>query len=225
MSTDIKRTDAPSTASANRKSQARKPKQRKLTSRKIDGIIHHPSYNIELGALEAARSFVNDGDRKLLIESFKMPKTLKDILVDMIRSKRCNDEEVNKLMAIGVLHFRYNIQFVRLWLAGRSICIFLKDDIHSISDHFSKTSHLDFLKFLKAIIIIENNLKALGFINFKEEDLISEILGNGQDPSGPTTPENKIYPIVDSFETSHKKKNKPNKKIPRKMTNKKRRAK
>ncbi|CAI2183648.1 201_t:CDS:2 [Funneliformis geosporum] len=178
MSTDIKRTDAPSTASANRKNRAKKPKQRKLTGRKVDGIIHHATYNIELGALEAARSFVNDGDRKLLIESFKMPKTLKDILVDMIRSKRCNDEEVNKLVAI--------------------------DDIHSISNHFSKTSLLDFLKFLKAIVrsqtIIENNLKALGFIeqkipkvdDFKEEDLISEILDNGQDLSRPTTPENKI---------------------------------
>ena len=84
-----------------------------MTGRKIDGIIHHPTYNIELGALEAARSFVNDGDRKLLIESFKMLKTLKEILVDTIRSKQCNDEEVNKLVAIGVLHFCYNIRFVR----------------------------------------------------------------------------------------------------------------
>ncbi|CAI2193263.1 18042_t:CDS:2, partial [Funneliformis geosporum] len=185
-------TDAPSIASANRKNRARKPKQRNLTGRKIDGIIHHPTYNIELGALEAARSFVNDGDKKLLIESFKMPKTLKDILVDMIRSKRCNDEEVNKLVAIAI-------------------------------------------KFLKAImrsqIIIENNLKALGFIeqktpkdDFKEEDLISEILGNGQDLSRPKTPEN-TNSIVDCFETPHKKKNKPNKKTPRKMTNKIRRAK
>ncbi|CAI2192319.1 3665_t:CDS:2, partial [Funneliformis geosporum] len=192
VSTDIKRTDAPSIASANRKNRARKPKQRNLTGRKIDGIIHHPTYNIELGALEAARSFVNDGDKKLLIESFKMPKTLKDILVDMIRSKRCNDEEVNKLVAIAI-------------------------------------------KFLKAImrsqIIIENNLKALGFIeqktpkdDFKEEDLISEILGNGQDLSRPKTPEN-TNSIVDCFETPHKKKNKPNKKTPRKMTNKIRRAK
>ncbi|CAG8600688.1 9538_t:CDS:2 [Paraglomus occultum] len=59
-------TDTPSTASANRKNRAstRKPKQRKLTGRKIDGIIHHPT-NIELGALEAARFFVNDGDQKL----------------------------------------------------------------------------------------------------------------------------------------------------------------
>ncbi|CAG8717201.1 8850_t:CDS:2, partial [Funneliformis mosseae] len=206
MSTDIKRTDAPSTASANRKNRARKPKQRKLTGRKINGIIHHPTYNIELGALEAARSFVNDGDRKLLIESFKMLKTLKDIL------------------------------FVRLWLAGGSICIFSKDDIHSISDHFSKTSHLDFLKFLKAIvrsqIIIENNLKALGFIeqktpkkdDFNEEDLISKILGNDQDPSRPTTPENKIYSIVDCFETPHKRKISQIK-TPRKMTDKKRRTK
>ncbi|CAG8828591.1 1090_t:CDS:2 [Gigaspora margarita] len=79
-------------------------------------------------------------------------------------------------------------------------------------------------------IIIENNLKALGFIeqktpkkdDFKEEDLISEILGNGQRP---TTTENKIYSIVDCFETPRKKKNKPNKKTPRKMTNRKRRGK
>ncbi|CAG8543591.1 3006_t:CDS:2 [Paraglomus brasilianum] len=147
-----------------------------------------------------------------------MLKTLKEILVDTIRSKQCNDEEVNKLVAIGVLHFCYNIQFVRLWLAGGSVCIFSKDDIDSISNHFSKTSHLDFLKFLKAIvrsqIIIETNLKALGFLkqktpkkdDFKEGNLISEILGNGQDPSRPTTPENKIYSIVDCFEIPHKKK-------------------
>ncbi|CAB4394308.1 unnamed protein product [Rhizophagus irregularis] len=78
-----------------------KIKTKKIDWQKIDGIIHHLTYNMELGALEAARSFVNDGDKKLPIESFKMPKTLKDILVNMIRSKR-------------ILHFRYNIQFVRL---------------------------------------------------------------------------------------------------------------
>ncbi|CAG8491909.1 8802_t:CDS:2 [Funneliformis mosseae] len=100
------RTDAPSTASANRKNQARKSKQRT----KIDGIIHHPTYNIELCSLEAARSFI----------------------------KRYNDEELNK------------------------------------------ASHLDSLK---AIVRIENDLKALGFIeqktpkkdDFKEDPLISEI--------------------------------------------------
>ncbi|PKY60594.1 hypothetical protein RhiirA4_484473 [Rhizophagus irregularis] len=176
-------------SSANRKNRAKKPKQRKLTGRKIDGIIHHPTYNMELGALEE--------------------------------------------------------------------CI---NDIHSISNYFSKTSLLDFLKFLKAIvrsqIIIENNLKSLGFIkqktsasrpvfglqfqtgltrdqfeknslpnwfetglktgpnddDFKEEDLISEILGNDQDLSRPVTPPGNKISIVDCFETPHKKKNKPNKK-------------
>ncbi len=51
MSTNTKKTNIPLTASANRKNQARKLKQRKLISRKINGIIHHPTYNIELDVL------------------------------------------------------------------------------------------------------------------------------------------------------------------------------
>ncbi|CAG8485755.1 1511_t:CDS:1, partial [Paraglomus occultum] len=62
--------------------------------------------------------------------------------------------------------------------------------------------------------------------DFKEEDLISEILGSDQGLSRPTTPENQIS-IVDCFETPHKKKNNnnSNNKTPEKITNKKRRAK
>ncbi|PKK64542.1 hypothetical protein RhiirC2_787347 [Rhizophagus irregularis] len=146
-----------------------KIKTKKIDWQKIDGIIHHLTYNMELGALEAARSFVNDGDKKLPIESFKMPKTLKDILVNMIRSKH---------------------------------------DIHSTSDHFSKTILLDFLKFLKAISLVFIEQKTP---NLRKEDLISEILGNDQDLSRPLTPQ---ISIVDCFETPHKKKNKPNKKTP-----------
>ncbi|CAB4412972.1 unnamed protein product [Rhizophagus irregularis] len=48
--------------------------------------------------------------------------------------------------------------------------------------------------------------------DFKEEDLISEILGNDQDLSRPVTPPGNKISIVDCFETPHKKKNKPNKK-------------
>ncbi|CAG8533772.1 5223_t:CDS:2 [Cetraspora pellucida] len=215
MSTDTKRTDAPSTASANRKNRIRQFKQRKLTGRKIDGIIHHPTYNLELAAIEAAKSFVNYGDKKYLTEYFKMPKTLKDILVDMIRTRQCANEKVNQLVAIGILHFRYNIQFARLWYAGGSVCIFSRDDVYSISDHFSRAGILDFLKFLKAIvrsqIIIENNLKILGLIeqktyqkeDFEEKDLISEILNDGQDVRR-TTPKDIIK--VDCFSTPNKRK-------------------
>ncbi|CAG8603899.1 5675_t:CDS:2 [Cetraspora pellucida] len=215
MSTDIKRTDALSTASANRKNRARQFKQRKLTGRKIDGIIHHPTYNLELAAIEAAKSFVNYGDKKYLTEYFKMPKTLKDILVDMIRTRQCANEKVNQLVAIGILHFRYNIQFARLWKAGGSVCIFSRDDVYSISDHFSRAGILDFLKFLKAIvrsqITIENNLKILGLIepktsekeDFEEKDLISEILNDGQDVRRTTL---KDIIKADCFPTPNKRK-------------------
>ncbi|CAB5373700.1 unnamed protein product [Rhizophagus irregularis] len=163
MSTDIKRTDAPSTASANRKNRAKKQKQRKLTGRKIDGIIHHPTYNMELGALEAARSFVNDGDRKLLIESFKMPKTLKDILVNMIRSNRCKCiswwPSVSYIFAIT---FSFLSDFLK----------FLKAIVRSQSLGFieQKTPNDD---------------------DFKEEDLISESLDCFETPHKKKNPNKK----------------------------------
>ncbi|CAG8791185.1 23578_t:CDS:2, partial [Cetraspora pellucida] len=83
LGTDVKRTDAPSLSSANRKNRRRKANARKLIGRKIDGIIYITNRLVEIGAIEGARSFLGVSDNKYLLESFKMPKTLRDMYAIM----------------------------------------------------------------------------------------------------------------------------------------------
>ncbi|CAG8836109.1 5247_t:CDS:2, partial [Gigaspora margarita] len=75
LGTDIKRTDAPSLASANRKIV-------------LDRVI------------EAAKTFNGVSDRKCFIENFKMPKSLRDMLADMIRDVNYEEERVNNFQMI-----------------------------------------------------------------------------------------------------------------------------
>jgi hypothetical protein len=84
-------------ASANRKNRAKLTNERKFTGRKIDGIIYIIDRLLEIGAIEAARCFMGVSDRKYLLEEFKMPKTLRDMLADMIRDVNYEEKKVNEL--------------------------------------------------------------------------------------------------------------------------------
>ncbi|CAG8545100.1 2332_t:CDS:2 [Acaulospora colombiana] len=74
LGTDIKRTDAPSLSSANRKNRRRKANARKLIGRKIDGIIYITNRLVEIGAIEGARAFAGVSDNKYLSSHSRCPK-------------------------------------------------------------------------------------------------------------------------------------------------------
>ncbi|CAG8504367.1 10506_t:CDS:2, partial [Scutellospora calospora] len=76
LGTDIKRIDASSSSSANRKNRSRKAniRKRKLVGRKIDGIIYTTDELLEFEAIEGARAVNYD------------------------------DQKANKLQVIGILH-------------------------------------------------------------------------------------------------------------------------
>ncbi|CAI2184769.1 8552_t:CDS:2 [Funneliformis geosporum] len=154
LGTDIKRTDAPSLSSANRKNRCRKAntRTRKLTGRKIDGIIYTVDKLFEVGAIEGARSYSGASDQKYLLETFKMPKTLRDMYADLMRAVDYDDKKANKIQVIGILHLGLWIQFARLWRAGGSICIFRKDPLsHNVDSKFSEMGVRSFLKLLVSI--------------------------------------------------------------------------
>jgi len=139
-------------ASANRKNRTRLTDERKQTGRKIDGIIYIIDRLLEIGAIEAARSFMGVSDRKYLLEKFKMPKTLRDMLADMIRDVDYEEEKVNKLQVFGILHFGLRVQATRMWRAGGSITIFYKDPkVYYLSNKFSVEGVKTFLRFLAMI--------------------------------------------------------------------------
>jgi len=180
LGTDIKRTDALSLSSANRKNRGRQvnTRTRMLTGRKIDGII----YSVE-----------GVSDQKYLNERFKMPKTLRDMYSELIRAVNFDDQKAEKIQVFGILHFGLLIQFTRLWRAGGSICIFRKDlPSHNVDSTFSEEGIRSFLKLLVSIyqykIIIKNNLQILNLrnnnVNIKtENELLNELMKFGQNSS------------------------------------------
>ncbi|CAJ0908472.1 2492_t:CDS:2 [Entrophospora sp. SA101] len=85
-------TDIPSLASANRKNHG------------------------WVGAIEAAKEYLGVSDNKYLLEYFKMPKTLYDMLSDLIKAVNPDEKKANKLQVFGILHFGLRVQFVRMWL-------------------------------------------------------------------------------------------------------------
>ncbi|CAG8828802.1 12908_t:CDS:2, partial [Gigaspora margarita] len=190
LGTDVRRTDAPSLASSNRKNRNRPNNLRKFMGRKIDGIVYIINRLLEVGAIEAARSFSGESDRKYLNEKFKMPKTLRDMLADHIREVDYDDKKINKIQVFGILHFGLRIQFTRLWCAGGSITIFHKDpQLFYLDNKFSAEGIKTFLKFLAEVYrrkqIIKNNLDVLNNkgnddIEPDENDLFNELLGAGR---------------------------------------------
>src|SRR5437660_10476805 len=90
---DLYRTDIPSLASANRKNLGWSKNQRKFIGRKIDGIIYIINGLHELGAIEVAKEYLGTSDNKYLLEYFKMPKTLHDMLSDLIKAVNSRSEE------------------------------------------------------------------------------------------------------------------------------------
>ncbi|CAG8515228.1 12442_t:CDS:2 [Ambispora leptoticha] len=214
LGTDIKRTDASSLASANRKNRGRSGNKgiRKLIGRKIDGIVYIVDRTLEVGAIEAARSFLGVSDRKYLLEKFKMPKTLRDMYADLVRTANYNEEKANNLQVFGILHLGLWIQFTRLYRAGGSICIFRKDAVsHHVHSKFSEDGIKSFLKFLAAVyqhkLIIRDNLHILNIrnanIESREEDLLNDILEVGNYSS---TSQSSIENFADSWPTPRKKK-------------------
>ncbi|CAI2191189.1 5609_t:CDS:10 [Funneliformis geosporum] len=189
LGTDIKRADAPSLSSANRKNRGRKAntRTRKLISHKIDGIIHIVDKPLEVGAIEGARSYSGVSDQKYLLETFKMPKTLRDMYAELMRALDYDDQKANKIQVIGILHL------------GK----------------FSEMGVISFLKLLVSIyqhkIIIKDNLQILNIwnnnANIKSgDDLLNELLEFGQSSSSysVSSPPRSVKFFSDSFKTPRK---------------------
>ncbi|CAG8788380.1 7739_t:CDS:2, partial [Dentiscutata erythropus] len=199
LGTDIKRTDAPSLASGNKKNRNKQKNHRKKVGRKIDGIIYNVEYNLELGAIESARTFKDEYDRKYLHESFKLPKVLRDIYCDLVRFIKYDEEKSNSIQVIGILHFGLRLQFVRLWRAGGSITIFKKSNVvYHLSSKFTRPGICDFLKLLAGIYAYKNNLRLLGLNEDKENDFLKELKKGGRES---TPPPKTIKYLVDCWMT------------------------
>ncbi|CAB5389376.1 unnamed protein product [Rhizophagus irregularis] len=61
---------------------------------------HRVDRKLEIGAIEAARSFLGVSDRKYLLEAFKMPKTLRDMYTDLMIAANYEQQKADKLQQV-----------------------------------------------------------------------------------------------------------------------------
>nr|CAG8453938.1 5251_t:CDS:2 [Entrophospora candida] len=73
------------------------------------------------------KPYLGVSDNKYLLKYFTMPKTLHDMLSDLIKAVNSDEKKANKLQVFGILHFGLRVQFVRMWCVGGSITVFKKD--------------------------------------------------------------------------------------------------
>ncbi|CAI2194631.1 18378_t:CDS:2, partial [Funneliformis geosporum] len=206
LGTDVKRSDVPSYASSNRKNRSKKSK-RKLTGRKIDGIVYLIENLHEVGAIEGARSYAGVHDKKYLEEYFKMPKTLRDMLTDLVIAVDYDESKMNKFQVFGIIHLGLKIQFSRLWRAGGSITIFKKDPpLYEVPRKFSTDKFKIFLKFLVSIykykMIIKNNIQIL-YMEANGNTLLDELKDVGR-PQKPPQITNYTKYFANAFATPRK---------------------
>ncbi|CAB4411087.1 unnamed protein product [Rhizophagus irregularis] len=71
---------------------------------------------------------------------------------DLLIAANYEQQKADKIQVVGVLHLGLWIQFVKLWCAGGSTCIFCKDPrSFNVNSRFSKEGVKSFLKLLIAI--------------------------------------------------------------------------
>nr|CAG8433695.1 5502_t:CDS:10 [Entrophospora candida] len=105
-------------------------------------------------------------DNKYLLEYFTMPKTLHDMLSDLIKAVNSDEKKANKLQVFGILHFGLRVQFVRMWCVGGSITVFKKDPQIRVCAIYQHK------------MLVKNNLHILGRGNdeLNEHKVFEEIL-------------------------------------------------
>jgi hypothetical protein len=94
-----------SIASSERKNEKRTLGTRKKVGRRGDGIFRERNGKNEFGTIEAAKEFDGQTSTKWLKESFKTPKVMHDMLVQLAGTVKNDPNRVRQLRTIGWLHF------------------------------------------------------------------------------------------------------------------------
>ncbi|CAB4411363.1 unnamed protein product [Rhizophagus irregularis] len=98
---------------------------------------------------------------------------------DLLIAANYEQQKADKIQVVGVLHLGLWIQFVKLWCAGGSTCIFCKDPrSFNVNSRFSKEGVKSFLKLLIAIY----QYKFQQNFAFQRNAILPKPLGFGKQP-------------------------------------------
>ncbi|GES85767.1 C2H2-type zinc finger transcription factor [Rhizophagus clarus] len=126
-----------STATRKNKKAKRKPGERRKIGRRGDWILRAVGNGEkdEFGAGEAGKDWVDEYGTKYLREiGLKLPKTLKDMLVNLIERIKWNEEMRKKIRTIGIIHAGLMMTIVYADNPKGYICRFQRCDPMEVPD-------------------------------------------------------------------------------------------
>ncbi|CAG8836243.1 10664_t:CDS:1, partial [Racocetra persica] len=109
---DLIRGEGMSLASSDRKNVERTTSDRKKVGRKGDGVFRLHKDRLEFGAIEAGRDWEGQCGSKIITDSLKICKMLKDMLNQLAIECNMKENHVRKLRVVGMLQSGNRMQVI-----------------------------------------------------------------------------------------------------------------
>ncbi|KAG0208634.1 hypothetical protein BGX28_000442 [Mortierella sp. GBA30] len=186
---DLKLGEVSSSASSLRKNRDRDLESRHAHGRKIDGLVLCKKTQREIGAIEAGRSDEGATGTKVLKDSRKLAKLLKDMLDKMCSHCEKQDEVRSELRVFGLLISGLRVEFVSLrYLDGR-YCWLKRERTFSVPLTWDEHSIRSILVLIKEMLLLRDRMEAMTRLAYRQahpgaDDLVRELSGSAR----PCTP-------------------------------------
>ncbi|RUS31851.1 hypothetical protein BC938DRAFT_476926 [Jimgerdemannia flammicorona] len=141
-----------SIASSERKNEKRTLGIRKKIGRRGDGIFRERNGKNEFGIIEAAKEFDGNTSTKWLKESFKTPKVMHDMLVQLARAVKNDPSSVRQLRTVGWLHFGLYAQMLEMDCANGRVCRLVRRKVHHVGQGMNPGEIAATLALLTAVL-------------------------------------------------------------------------
>ncbi|CAG8661834.1 9187_t:CDS:2, partial [Paraglomus brasilianum] len=133
--------ESTSISTATRKNKKRKSEERRKIGRRGDWILRAVGNGKkdEFGAGEAGKDWVDEHGTKYIREiGLKLPKTLKDMLVNLMERIKWNEEVRKQIQTIGIIHAGLMMTIVYADNPKGYICRFRRCDLMEVPDTVEK---------------------------------------------------------------------------------------
>ncbi|CAG8561366.1 8290_t:CDS:10 [Ambispora leptoticha] len=137
----VVRGESTSISTATRKNKKRKSEERRKIGRRGDWILRAVGNGKkdEFGAGEAGKDWVDEHGTKYIREiGLKLPKTLKDMLVNLMERIKWNEEVRKQIQTIGIIHAGLTMTIVYADNPKGYICRFRRCDLMEVPDTVEK---------------------------------------------------------------------------------------
>jgi len=187
---EIVRSEGTTTATTERKNCKRQRTgtgHRMKIGRRIDGIFQTYVSNRGFGAIEVGANFKSVSTTKWMTDSFKLAKTMHDMLAHLCQLVQSRESLVRQLEVVGLVHSELKLQVLRMVSSHGYVCILKRGDLLEIP-----TKAKDLQSLLKTLVkisqmkkIITNCMSIVNNPTYKTATEFYEEMVNDHQPNSP----------------------------------------